>query len=174
MAKAWCTFSISAKIKVKIDREDLARVGEHTWRVTKGTTGRLRVVTSVRTPEGVRNITLGRFLMKPGKGKQVYPRRFNEGLDYRKSNLIVCTLRERQRQLPKNRKKATSEFRGVSYSKADGKWRAAIEYEGVAINLGHFPAEQKAALAYNAAARKYFGKSAYQNQIGKRSYKRRP
>lgn len=170
--KAWCYIPVHPNLKAKIDREDRVRVREHKWRVTKGTTGRPRVVTSVRTEAGVKNITLGRFLMKPPKAKQVYPRRFNEGLDYRKDNLIVCTLRERQRLLPKNRKKATSAYRGVSRVQADGKWRAAIEVDGHAINLGHFEKEDQAALAYNVAARKHFGTSAYQNQVGRRKYKR--
>ncbi len=165
--KSWCYLTTSSGAKVKIDREDLKRVEEHTWRVTKGTTGRLRVVTSVRKGEKVNNITLGKFLMKPGKGKQVYPRRFNEGLDYRKSNLIVCTLKERQRLLPKKRTKSTSEYRGVSFSQADQKWRAGIEVNGRSINLGHFTNEGKAALAYNVAARKYFGALAYQNPVGR-------
>ena len=174
MAKAWCYIPVNPGRKAKIDREDLKRVSEHTWRITKGTTGRARVVTSIRDKRGiVQNITLGRFLMKPPKTKQVYPRRFNEGLDYRKSNLIVCSLRERQRLLPKNRKRASSSYRGVSYSAADGKWRAAIEVNGRAVNLGHYARESEAAQAYNVAARKHFGASAYQNQVGKRNYKRR-
>jgi hypothetical protein len=171
--KAWVYIPVHPNLKAKIDRSDLKRVSEHTWRVTKGTTGRLRVVTSIRLPQGVKNITLGKFLMKPPRGKQVYPRRFNDGLDYRKSNLIVCTLSERQRLLPKHRMKASSEYRGVSFSKGDRRWRAAIEVEGKTYNLGHFKTEALAALAYNAAARKFFGKSAYQNQIGQRNYKRR-
>src|SRR3954467_3665990 len=102
MSKPWCYIAVHPKLKAKIDKSDFKRVSEHKWRATKGTTGRLRVVTSVRGPKGVKNITLGKFLMKPAKGLQVYPRRFNEGLDYRKENLIVCTLKERQRLLPKH------------------------------------------------------------------------
>lgn len=173
MAKPWVYISVHPNMKVKIDREDLHRVNKHSWRVTEGTTGRRRVVTSIRLPEGVRSLTLGKFLMKPPKGKQVYPRRFNEGLDYRKSNLVICTLSERQRLLPKRREDATSRYRGVSYSKSDKKWKAAIEIDGRSINLGHFNTEEKAALAYNGAAKENFGKFAYQNQIikaKKRSY----
>lgn len=103
--------------------------------------------------------------MEPKKGLQVYPRRFNQGLDYRKENLIVCTIEERQRMLPKIRKKASSEYRGVSYSRKLARWRAGIQVDGRAINLGDFDTEKEAALAYNVAARKYFGESAYQNRV---------
>lgn len=171
--KDWCYIQVHPGLKVKIDREDLERVNAHSWRVTKGTQGRNRVVTSIRGPEGVRTVTLGKFLMKPPKGKQVYPRRFNEELDYRKSNLIVCTLAERQRLLPKKRINATSGYRGVSLSKGDGSWRAAIEVEGRSINLGNFDSEDEAALAYNKAALKHFGDIAYQNPVGRRGNKRK-
>ncbi len=174
-AEDWCYLSVSPDLQVKIDREDLDRVSAHKWRATKGTTGRLRVVTSIRGPKGVKTITLGKFLMDPPPGKQVYPRRFNDGLDYRKSNLIVCTLQERQRLLPKKRSKTTSSYRGVSYSKADGRWRAGIEVDGRSINLGHFDTEEEAALAYNAAARHHFGDMAYQNRVGQTDgQKRKP
>jgi len=111
--------------------------------------------------------------MKPPRGKQVYPRRFNDGLDYRKSNLIVCTLKERQRLLPKKRSQTTSMYRGVSFSRATGKWRAAIEVNGKALNLGLFTHENAAARAYNEAARKYFGEIAYQNPVGGRGQGRK-
>jgi hypothetical protein len=173
MAKAWCFIQVHPGVQVKIDQEDLERVSAHPWRITSATTGRPRVVTSFRTEDGVRQITLGRFLMDPPRGKQVYPRRFNDGLDYRKSNLIVCTLKERQRLLPKNRKESSSKFRGVSFSKKDGKWRAGIEVKGRSINLGHFDTETEAALAYNQAALKFFGPQAYQNPVD-RKVKRRP
>lgn len=168
----WCTFIVSGE-KVKVDAEDLPRIEQHSWRITKGTTGRPRVVTSVKTEKGYRSITLGAFLMDPPKGKQVYPRRFNEGLDYRKSNLIVCTLKERQRLLPKKRIETSSVFRGVSYMKSTSKWRAGIEIEGKALNLGDFDSEEEAALAYNKAAREHFGDLAYQNDTNRSREKRK-
>lgn len=165
--KNWVYLELQGKYKVKVDREDLERINKHSWRVTKGSTGRLRVITSIRTKAGARNLTLGAFLMNPPKGKQVYPRRFNEGLDYRKENLIVCTLSERQRLLPKKRTQSSSEYRGVSYSRADKSWRAGIEVDGKSINLGNFKNKDEAALAYNKAAEKHFGEFAYQNPVGR-------
>ncbi len=170
--KTWCQIIVS-KRKVKIDKEDQARVTEKKWRVTVGENGRLRVVTSTRTVDGVRSMTLGKFLMKPSKSKQVYPRRFNDGLDYRKDNLIVCTVKERQRLLPKHRKGASSTYRGVSFQKSNKKWRAGIQANGKAINLGDFTSETKAALAYNKASKKYFGDIGYQNSIDRKKSAKR-
>lgn len=171
--KDWVYLTVHPGLKVKVDREDLERLSQHSWRVTRGTTGRARVVTSIRGPEGVRTVTLGKFLMNPPSGHQVYPRRFNEGLDYRKFNLVVCTLKDRQRLLPKKRTATTSKYRGVSRTGARGKWRAGIEVNGKSINLGLFSSEAAAAEAYNKAAREHFGDLAYQNQIGQRAKNRR-
>jgi AP2 domain len=165
--KPWCEINVSGK-KVKIDREDRERVEAKSWRITEGTTGRPRVVTSIRTEAGVRSVTLGKFLMKPPKNKQVYCQRFNEGLDYRKQNLIVCTLSERQRLLPKRRVQTSSQYKGVSFQKGNKKWRASLEVNSSTINLGEFVKESEAALAYNKAAKKYFGANAYQNSIGRK------
>lgn len=169
--KDWCYIDVSGE-SVKVDSEDLPRIQERNWRITKGTTGRPRVVTSMKTEKGYRNVTLGAFLMEPPKGKQVYPRRFNEGLDYRKSNLIVCTLKERQRLLPKKRVETSSIYRGVSYSTGTKKWRAGIEVEGKTLNLGEYDTENAAALAYNKAAKEHFGDLAYQNDTKRDRAKR--
>lgn len=86
--------------------------------------------------------------------------------------MIVCTLQERQRLLPKKRVETSSTYRGVSYSKTHSKWRAGIEVEGRSINLGMFNSEEEAAEAYNKAARQHFGDVAYQNQTGRKTKKR--
>lgn len=171
MGKAFCEIKISGR-KVKIDKEDLGRVEAHTWRVITSATGRLRIVSSIRFGKKIKTVTLGNFLMKPKKGKQVYSRRFNEGLDFRKDNLIVCSMAERQRLLPKRRVNTSSKYRGVSYQATSKKWRAAIKVDGKNINLGEYKKEDEAALAYNKAAMKYFGKIAYQNPVGRKPVSR--
>ena len=78
---AWRYFNIG-KVKIKIDRSDYDRVASHTWRVLKrNDSKKLAIVTSVRTPKGARTINLGKFLMRPPRGKYVYPRRYFEGFD---------------------------------------------------------------------------------------------
>ena len=106
--------------------------------------------------------------MSPPKGKLVYPRRFNEGFDYRKNNLIICTMQERQQLLPKTRTESSSRYRGVSFSAKSKTWRAGIKVDGKTIALGTYKNEDDAALAYNKAAKEHFGDMAYQNPVGRK------
>ncbi|MGE3973184.1 MAG: AP2 domain-containing protein [Bdellovibrionales bacterium] len=165
MLKKWCYFSVG-RYQVKIDQEDLKRVAEYTWRIRRRKdSSKLSIITSVRTDRGVKNVSLPQFLMRPAKGKLVYPRRHLEGFDYRKNNLIVCSIQQRQQMLPKKRKDTSSKYRGVSYLKKKDKWRAAITVDRRSINLGDFDSEKEAALAYNRASKKYFGEFHFENTI---------
>ncbi len=163
--KPWCYIPVNKGLRAKIEAEDYDRVMEHTWRVIKKDSGRLKVVTNVMTKLGNRQVSLGQFLMNPPKGKMVYPRRFMEGLDYRKSNLIVCTMKERQRILPKSRNHGSSRFKGVSFVQSLKRWRSSIKVDGKSISIGVFTSELEAAAAYNKAAREHFGDMAYQNPL---------
>ena len=172
MKKNWRYLDIG-KYKVKVDQEDFERLSKYTWRVRKRKdTQKLSIVTSVRTSDGVRNISLPRLLMRPPAGKMVYPRRYFDGFDFRKDNLIVCSIRQRQQMLPKQRKGTTSTYRGVSYLKKKKKWRAGITVKGKSINLGDFKTESEAAFAYNQASKKYFGTHSYQNTVTKNKNRR--
>lgn len=166
MSKPWRYLPVRPDTQAKIDAEDYEKLMEYTWRIIKKPSGRIKVVTNILHSDG-RNqqVSLGNLLMKPPKGKMVYPRRFMEGLDYRKGNLIVCTMAERQRILPKSRKHGTSAYKGVSFITSKKSWRAAIKVKGKSITLGHFKYEDQAALAYNKAAREHFGEQGYQNRI---------
>ena len=81
-------------------------------------------------------------------------------LDNRKANLRKCTTGENVRNKTKSVGKS-SRYMGVSNSRE--KWRAIIKSEGVKISLGTFASEEEAALAYDNAARTYFGNFASLN-----------
>jgi hypothetical protein len=85
-----------------------------------------------------------------------------DGLDNRKSNLQVITHAEniRKSKMPVNNK---SGFRGVSWHKGDDRWQAIIEVNNIKKYIGSFKSKIEAALAYNEAATKYFGKFANLN-----------
>jgi hypothetical protein len=170
----WKTIPVNrGELKAKISSEDFDKVSKHSWRTITTNSGRKKVVTTLSTPKGYRQVTLGWFIMRPPKGKQVYARRFVEGFDYRRENLIICTMKERQRILPKSRNHGTSIYKGVSYFKKNHKWRAGIRVDGESIHLGFFSSEAAAAVAYNQAAKKYFGAESYQNQIKKSAPRRK-
>lgn len=151
--------------KVKIDSRDLQKAEKYAWRVLRRkSSNRPSVVATLSTPQGPRQVTLGKYLFNPPKGKMVYPRRGD--LDYRRCNLIVCTMSERQQMLPKRvRQEATSKYKGVFWDNTRQKWRADIYVDGKCQLVGIFSSEEAAATAYNKAARENFGDKAYQNQV---------
>lgn len=107
------------------------------------------------------NITMHQQILGFIKGMEVDHRDGN-GLDNRRSNLRHCTHQEntRNQKLNKNNKCG---FKGVYWGKALKKWRVAINVNGEVIRLGGFFCVIKAARAYDAAAKKYFGEYARLN-----------
>jgi hypothetical protein len=85
-----------------------------------------------------------------------------DGLDNRKSNLQVISHAENIRK-SRTQSNNTSGFRGVSWHKRDQVWSAFIEVNNVRKYLGSFKSKINAALAYDEAARKYFGEFAKLN-----------
>ena len=86
--------------------------------------------------------------------------RDNDGLNNRRRNLRPATKRTNGQNRGPN-KNNTSGYKGVS--KADSKWSSEIKVGPHRIRLGRFVKKREAALAYDKAARKYFGRFAYQN-----------
>lgn len=85
-------------------------------------------------------------------------------LDNRKSNLRMATSAENQHNVQK-RKDNISGFKGVSFSRRNGKWRATIAVNGVRHSLGLFSSPEDAAKSYNSSAIKYHGEFARLNVV---------
>lgn len=79
----------------------------------------------------------------------------HDRLDNRRSNLRICTPEENTWNT-RSLRKSSSKFKGVSYFKKNGKWRASISFKGKFISLGYFINEVDAAIAYDIAALKYY------------------
>ena len=90
-------------------------------------------------------------------------------LDNRKSNLRVVTHNQNMWNQRKPKlyagKPTSSIYKGVSWNKKAKKWKAEIKVNNKYFYLGLYKNEKDAALAYNKAARKYFGKYALLNKI---------
>lgn len=83
-------------------------------------------------------------------------------LNNRIENLRSATKQENNRN-SKPRKNSSSKYLGVSWNKARQKWVAEIRINEKKKHLGLFTDEKDAALAYDEAARKYFGEFANPN-----------
>lgn len=112
-----------------------------------------------------------RLILDAHKGQQVDHANRN-GLDNRRENLRFCD----HSQNAANSRLATSNtsgYRGVirhwppewrrkGYSPS---WTARIQVHKKVISLGYYKSPESAAMAYNEAARKYFGQFAYLNEV---------
>jgi hypothetical protein len=85
-------------------------------------------------------------------------------LDNRLENLRITSSQENSRNSTK-KKNCLSKYKGVSWRKDRNKWRSYITIDNKYLNLGHFNNEIDAAIAYNNAAKKYFGKFANLNNV---------
>jgi len=85
-----------------------------------------------------------------------------DGLDNRRSNLREATYSQNNRNA-RMRSHNTSGFKGVSWCKRSGKWRANIFVDGKQLHLGLHARLEDAARSYDAAARTHFGSFATLN-----------
>lgn len=82
--------------------------------------------------------------------------------DNRLANLRVCHQGDNAKNT-KHQKNNTTGYKGVAFHKAAQRYRAFIKVQRKQIHLGLFDCPVAAALAYDAAALKYFGEFAATN-----------
>lgn len=85
--------------------------------------------------------------------------------DNRFCNLRNSTFAQNAYNQSKTKKPRLSQYKGATYDKNRGKWKAGIGYQSRYINLGRFDTEKEAALSYNEAALRLFGEFAKINLI---------
>lgn len=140
---------------ILIDDEDYERVKFYRW-YQSTTQGATRISAQVLEVK----VKLEDFIMNR---KHCYQK--VKGLDYRKSNIAIDNKSARYRKPQGNR---LSRYKGVSYSKNEGKWRSAIHVQGKSVFLGYFSSEEAAALSYNRAVHQYWNGEGYLNDVQER------
>lgn len=135
-----------------VDAADAELVLRFKWSASHGTRT-VYAVRGIRRPDGRKTTqSMHRFLT----GFAVTDHVNGDGLDNRRTNLRDASSGEnnRNQQLRSNN---TSGFKGVSWCKRAQKWRASIQGNGKNRHLGLYESPDLAALAYDDAARTYFG-----------------
>jgi len=138
----------------QVDDEDFEWLSRWKWR-TQTWTGSF---CAVRGINGV-TVYMHREIMKTPKGMVVHHVDHNP-LNNCKSNLRNCTQRENLHS-----QKEKDHYQGVSWCAPCKKYRAKIKNGDKHIHLGLFTNKVDAALAYNAAAVKYYGDFARLNKV---------
>lgn len=110
-----------------------------------------------------KKVRLHRFLLKPKSTHEVDHINHN-GLDNRRENIRVVT----KRQNAANRRKTVGSrkrYKGIHYDTRINKWVAYVNYKKKRKYLGQYATAKEAAIVYNEAALKYYGKTAWVNKI---------
>ena len=148
------TISLTQGFVALVDDADYDRVSAHKWSATKAT-NTVYGIRKIRIAEGrATSQLLHRFIMGVTDRRIYVDHLDHNGLNCQRHNLRRCVPGENSGNVRKARGK--SQYRGVSWARERGRWRASIRIEK-SIHLGYFTNEVEAALAYDAAARIRFG-----------------
>ena len=143
-----------------VDPDDFLRLSKRNWYAVKGCSTFYAVGTVFKEGKGHR-LPMHREVLRVADDMFVDHINHN-GLDNRKANLRPAT----SAQNTYNRKKRSG-YKGVSFDKNRGLWRASIACCGKREFLGHFGDKREAAKAYDRAAIQYHGQFASLNFPGK-------
>jgi HNH endonuclease/AP2 domain len=148
--------------KFLIDAEDWPRISGFKWSVSSDGGGRMYVYTYVDK----KKIYLHRMILEAPHGQRIDHRNGNP-LDNRKANLRLATHQQNMFNCGKRStykgKPTSSSFKGVTWDKSCGRYKAQIAKDGVKHHLGYFYDPRKAALAHDHAALDMFGEFAWTN-----------
>ena len=152
-----------------VDDEDYNYLHQFSWSLSPKGYAQAYIPTKLQSKYNHTSMQMQRMLMLDSiteEGQMVDHINRNK-LDNRRKNLRLCNMSESNRNRGpinfKHRKDKISQYKGVNWK--DNRWTAIITVNSKQIRLGRFDNEQDAAIAYNEAAKKYFGEYAYLNDV---------
>src|SRR3972149_186400 len=148
-----------------VDDEDFERLSQHRWLAMWSDFTQsfyaVRTDYSTGTP---RQIRMHREITN-AKASELVDHQNHNTLDNRRENLRVCNKSQNAANRRSMQRNNNSGYQGVHWDKGSGKWGSRIRVDGKDRSLGRFTSKDQAALAYNEAARHYFGEFAFQNEF---------
>lgn len=157
MKKLKITSITSNSLFTLIDDEDYERCSRYTWYLHKSTHDNY-----VRGVVDSKLVYLHKFLLN--EYELDVDHKNGNGLDNQRDNLRRASKSNNMCNISL-RSDSTSGFKGVSYDKTRGTYRAYITYKGKTRNLGRFYSAERAAQEYNIAAMRYHGEFAVLNEV---------
>lgn len=145
-----------------VDDGDYPALSRYKWHVVGQ--GRRLYAARKHIADGVKtSLYMHVAIMQPPDGMQT-DHVDGDSFNNQRSNLRNATVQQNNRNRRKfDNETTTSPYKGVSWDKSLKKWRAWIRYDGKRKYLGVHEYEKAAALAYDEAAKKYFGEFAKLN-----------
>jgi len=140
---------------VIVNEQDYEELSKYKWYLIDGFAAR-----TIKKDDKRTTIYMHRVIMDAPIGVSVYHINHNK-LDNQRENLRLVKGSARMHRRPSV--KHSSKYRGVYWCKDKRKWIAEIKVYKKQIRLGRFEVEKDAAIAYDEAARKYYGSLARTN-----------
>jgi hypothetical protein len=112
----------------------------------------------------IHRIVMARIIGRELTNSEIVDHINRNSLDNRRGNLRLATRKTNGQNRAQNRN-SRSTYKGVCWFKAGRNWRATISVDGKQYTVGYFDNIRDAVIAYNLAAKEYFGEFAYINPV---------
>lgn len=135
----------------QVDDDDYDRLSQFKWYISHQAQ-----TAYAKRSIGKTNVYMHREILGLRERVPRVDHRDGNGLNNTKENLRECTVQQNQA----NRRKMSghlSQYKGVTFNKRAGKWKAQLMFKKHNVNIGEFSDEVAAARAYDFFAQEAFG-----------------